>query len=271
MLKRILSSVGIVIVAAGVFVGQYYCPIVFDIVVALIALIAMYELAGVFALRESKVFLLAGAAGVIAMVFTIKTPYLLLSFATFTFLIFVINLFYYPKYRFGAVFAFYGMTVLVTLSFGSGILLISREDRIEGMILVILGMLISWLADIGGYFGGRAFGKHKLCPKISPKKTVEGVIGGFVFSAGAICLVGFLLGLIFGKSFSYPALLILSLVGTPLSIAGDLTFSVIKRENGIKDYGNLIPGHGGILDRFDGVAFTLPAMYFIVLYLPVLL
>ena len=141
----------------------------------------------------------------------------------------------------------------------------------NGKFFILAAFVLTMVPDSGAYFAGRAFGKHKLCPKISPKKTVEGVIGGFVFSAGAICLVGFLLGLIFGRSLSYPALLILSLVGTPLSIAGDLTFSVIKRENGIKDYGNLIPGHGGILDRFDGVAFTLPAMYFIVTYLPVLL
>jgi phosphatidate cytidylyltransferase len=107
------------------------------------------------------------------------------------------------------------------------------------------------------FFTGSLIGRHKLCPAISPKKTVEGAVGGFV---GSVLLCG---------AFGYllmPALLasclILGAIGGVAAQLGDLTASVFKRGLGIKDYGNLIPGHGGILDRFDSVLFTAPVVYY---------
>lgn len=123
--------------------------------------------------------------------------------------------------------------------------------------LVWLVVITAFGTDIMAYFTGYAFGKHKLCPKISPKKTIEGSVGG---TLGSIILCG-----IFGFFFAKPLLihcLIIGLLGGIISQFGDLTASVFKRKMGIKDYGNLIPGHGGILDRFDSVLFTGPLVFY---------
>ena len=122
---------------------------------------------------------------------------------------------------------------------------------------VWLVVITAFGTDIMAYFTGYAFGKHKLCPKISPKKTIEGSVGG---TLGSIILCG-----IFGFIFARPILihcLIIGLLGGIFSQFGDLTASVFKRKMGIKDYGNLIPGHGGILDRFDSVLFTGPLVFY---------
>lgn len=123
--------------------------------------------------------------------------------------------------------------------------------------LVWLVVITAFGTDIMAYFTGYAFGKHKLCPNISPKKTIEGSVGG---TLGSIILCG-----VFGFFFARPLLvhcLIIGLLGGIISQFGDLTASVFKRKMGIKDYGNLIPGHGGILDRFDSVLFTGPLVYY---------
>ncbi len=119
--------------------------------------------------------------------------------------------------------------------------------------LVWLVVITAFGTDIMAYFSGYALGKHKLCPKISPKKTIEGSIGG---TLGSIILCG-LFGFFFAKELLIHCLIV-GLLGGVISQFGDLTASVFKRKMGIKDYGNLIPGHGGILDRFDSVLFTGP-------------
>ena len=124
---------------------------------------------------------------------------------------------------------------------------------------------IAWVCDTCAYFTGRAFGKHKLTPKLSPKKTIEGAIGGVIGSV--------LVGLIFGYVLYtreiqnprvYVVLALITFVGSIIAKLGDLLASVIKRDHNIKDYGQLIPGHGGIMDRFDSVIFVIPCIYFLV-------
>lgn len=130
-------------------------------------------------------------------------------------------------------------------------------DHTEAKNLIWLVILAAFGTDTFAYFTGFLIGKHKLCPNISPKKTVEGAIGGV---AGSI-----LLCTIFGFFFAQPYLLHTAIIGVVGSVAGqlgDLTASVFKRKMGIKDYGTLIPGHGGILDRFDSVLFTAPFVYY---------
>ena len=122
--------------------------------------------------------------------------------------------------------------------------------------MVWLVVITAFGTDIMAYFTGYALGKHKLCPKISPKKTIEGAVGGLL---GSIILSG-LFGFFFAKPFLIHCLII-GLLGGVFSQFGDLTASIFKRKMGIKDYGNLIPGHGGILDRFDSVLFTGPLVY----------
>lgn len=126
-------------------------------------------------------------------------------------------------------------------------------------ILVWLVVITAFGTDICAYFAGVTMGKHKLCPKISPKKTWEGAIGGIL---GSMILSG-----LFGFFFAKPMIvhcLIIGFAASIVSMFGDLTASIFKRKMGIKDYGNLIPGHGGILDRFDSVLFTGPIIYYYV-------
>lgn len=133
----------------------------------------------------------------------------------------------------------------------------------NGIILVWLVFLSSWAADTCAYFTGVLLGKHKMTPRLSPKKTWEGAIGG-VLGAG-VC--GVLFTLVFnGRQHIWQYFVICS-VGAVISIFGDLAASAIKRDRGIKDYGWLIPGHGGIMDRFDSVIFTAPVIYLLSLIL----
>ena len=127
-------------------------------------------------------------------------------------------------------------------------------------ILVWLVVITAFGTDICAYFAGVTMGKHKLCPVISPKKTWEGAIGGVI---GCMILCG-IFAFFFVKG-EIVFCLAVGLLGSVVSMFGDLTASIFKRKMGIKDYGNLIPGHGGIMDRFDSVLFTAPLVYYVLM------
>lgn len=133
----------------------------------------------------------------------------------------------------------------------------------HGLFLILFAMFCAWITDSGAYFAGSFFGKHKLCPNISPKKTVEGAIGGVLVCIVATeVLYAVFANVIFEEqSNSYLSIALMTLFLSALSMCGDLTASVIKRNFGIKDFGNLIPGHGGIMDRFDSFIFVIVALY----------
>ncbi len=141
------------------------------------------------------------------------------------------------------------MTVYVTFGFSAFILL--RSVKGSGLVLFLLAFFIPWVCDAMAYFVGMSMGKHKLIPDVSPKKTVEGAIGGtvgVVLLTAVFCVV---MQLGFDKTPNYPLLLLLALVGGIIGQCGDLIASLLKREFGIKDYGKIFPGHGGVMDRFD--------------------
>ncbi len=127
-----------------------------------------------------------------------------------------------------------------------------------GKFYILIAFVIAFSADSGAYFVGKAFGKNKLCPNISPNKTVEGAIGGILCAVIFVELYGLVLDKAFGFDVIYAYGVVYGFLGAIGSIVGDLSFSVIKRQIGIKDYGNLIPGHGGILDRFDSMMIVAP-------------
>lgn len=132
-------------------------------------------------------------------------------------------------------------------------------------ILIWLVFITAFGTDICAYFTGMLMGKHKLCPDLSPKKTIEGAIGGVV---GSIILSG-VFSLIFCREYLILCLII-GVVGSVMAQLGDLSASLVKRKIKIKDYGNLIPGHGGILDRFDSVLFTAPTVYYCILIVSII-
>lgn len=139
----------------------------------------------------------------------------------------------------------------------------------SGKYYILVAFLISMIADSGAYFVGRALGKHKLAPIVSPKKTVEGAIGGVVTNIIGMVIYTLILNRFFGfTQVNYFFAAIYGLVGAFGSMLGDLTLSVVKRQVGIKDYGNLIPGHGGILDRFDSTMICAPIAEILILLIP---
>lgn len=138
-----------------------------------------------------------------------------------------------------------------------------------GRYFILIPFVLAFLSDTGAYFAGRAFGSHKLAPVISPNKTVEGVIGGVVGAMVGMLLYTMVLQLGFGFRVNYLYALVYGLIGSVGAVFGDLCFSVIKRQTGVKDYGNLIPGHGGVLDRFDSMMIVGPVAELLLLLVPV--
>ena len=135
------------------------------------------------------------------------------------------------------------------------------RTSINGRYMYILVFLGAWLCDTFAYFVGVLFGKHKLIPKISPKKTIEGAIGGIVFTVVGFALYALILNNTLSANLSYVKLCILGLVLSVISQIGDLVASLIKRQYDIKDYGAIFPGHGGVLDRFDSVMLVSPVLF----------
>ncbi len=136
-------------------------------------------------------------------------------------------------------------------------LLVPLRGLEAGLALAAIGFFCTWAADTGAYFSGRLLGRHKLYPLISPKKTVEGLIGGVLAAVG----VAFLVRWLFAAPLASGHVLALGLLVGGVGTAGDLVASLIKRSVGAKDSSALIPGHGGVLDRFDGVMFAVPVVY----------
>jgi phosphatidate cytidylyltransferase len=130
--------------------------------------------------------------------------------------------------------------------------------------------ITAFFSDTGAYFVGVLFGKHKMAPVISPKKSWEGFFGGIVVAIAGMMLYGVAAEQFGGKEVNYLLALLYGLLGALGGVFGDLSMSVIKRQVGIKDYGNLIPGHGGILDRFDSVLITAPLTEALLLILPMM-
>lgn len=138
----------------------------------------------------------------------------------------------------------------------------------NGRFFVLVPFAVAFISDSFAYLVGIKFGKHKLAPIISPNKSIEGVVGGVVVTIVGMVIYGLVLQLGFGFSVNYLYVTIYAVAGSAAGIFGDLCFSVIKRQTGIKDYGNLIPGHGGILDRFDSMIMVAPFMEILLYLIP---
>lgn len=131
----------------------------------------------------------------------------------------------------------------------------------DGLCLALMGLFCCWASDTGAYFAGRFFGKRPLYPAISPKKTLEGGIGGLICSA----LMAMALRWVLDAPIAYNHAAVLGILGAMAGVVGDLCESLLKRSVGAKDSSQLIPGHGGVFDRFDGVVFCVPVVYIYVM------
>lgn len=139
---------------------------------------------------------------------------------------------------------------------------VSTRSLPAGAFLVLFLAAVTWASDTGAYYAGTLFGKHPLLPSVSPKKTVEGVLGGLALAIGAALLAQWW----FAQQLSSSDALILAVLLTGTGLLGDLFESVIKRRMGVKDSGGILPGHGGMLDRLDSLLFTAPTFYYYVAY-----
>ena len=181
--------------------------------------------------------------------------------------LFAVIVFQFGKADMGKI-ALVFMTDFYVIGAFSAIILL-RDEGIAGRFLFIMPFVFSWVTDSFAYFCGRLFGKHKLIPAVSPKKTVEGAIGGAVFCALTAFLYGFIVQKAFGVAPSYPVLIIGGLIISVVSQIGDLVMSAIKRQYGVKDFGYMLPGHGGILDRFDSSIAVTVILVLINTYFPI--
>lgn len=164
--------------------------------------------------------------------------------------------------------------VMLTL-FAGGIIplglsaLVHLSRMTHGRYLVLFAVLLNFITDGAAYFGGVFLGKHRGITRVSPKKSVEGYITGFLGGVVFALAYGLVVRAIEGCPVSFLSLALCGLFGALFTELGDLVFSFIKRQYGVKDYGNLLPGHGGMLDRFDSMILCAPVVFFIVSYLPV--
>lgn len=282
MKQRIITAV----VGLGVLavVLAFFDTVLFDLVLAAICLLGIHEVYAAMGFDRKQWYLFAAAV-----------PYTLLimlsSSQAVRFLIlpcsFLIALFYnvclianHSKLDFGKLSGFVYFSGVILFCFYS-IIHLKRclplgEYGYDAVFFILLVLCFAWGGDTCAYFAGRAFGKHKLAPVVSPNKTVEGAVGGVIGSMVVGLLATVIYGFISGKTQTltvevnmrhYLIIMAMGAVASVLGILGDLFASAVKRQVGIKDYGTIFPGHGGILDRFDSVMFIAPFVSIAVRYL----
>ncbi len=267
MKTRIISGAVFAVALALVF---FLLPaIVTAIAVAVICVIASYELLDATGLvRNVRLNIYSGVMAALVVLWSHLgshyTP-MLLGVLLYAMLLFSELLFTSGKTPLAHV----GYCLLsgLVIPFLLGALLRIRNWP-DGQLLLLIPFIMAYCSDTGAYFIGVAFGKHKMCPTISPQKSWEGFFGGIVVAVIGMMVYALVLERTMEWDVNYILALVYGLVGALGSVFGDLMMSVIKRQVGIKDYGRLIPGHGGILDRFDSVLITAPLTEALLLLIP---
>ena len=230
----------------------------FPLLFAAISFVSAWEM--LYCLKLNKVYFISVPLYFIAFAFPMLARVMrgdmqaYLRVSIFVALVLILYYFACIVFHFGKVdvarVALLYMASLYIIAANSGAIIL-RDIEGVGRFVYLLPFICSWTTDTSAYFAGRLFGKHKLIEAVSPKKTVEGAIGGFLCCAGVTMLYGFIVGHTFGVVPNYWALGIGGATIGIVSQIGDLIMSAIKREYGVKDFGWMLPGHGGLLDRFD--------------------
>ncbi len=256
MLKRIITSVVAVCVLIPALLVSH-TPI-FTAAIALVALISVFEMLRCMGLHKKYFMSVPMYAAAVAMPFATRhleaSAAIGISFiaaALYLVFVFVCIVWSHGKLAFADGMAMFGVCLYIICAFCS--ILYVRDLEGGGEYIYLLIFMGGWITDIFAYFTGVFFGKHKLIEDVSPKKTVEGSIGGIIFTAVFFVVFGIVVDLLFERHANIIFLAVCGVVVSVISQVGDLIMSVIKRHYGIKDYGKLFPGHGGMLDRFDSV------------------
>ncbi|MBQ2998053.1 MAG: phosphatidate cytidylyltransferase [Oscillospiraceae bacterium] len=268
MKTRIISAAVALVILAAVLL-LFETPVL-DVAIALVSVIAVYEVINAVGLAKNRGFL--AVCAVFAAFFSSTYYQTFSSIASFVDYVFagIILLFVLAdkdNIKFNDAAAEFFAVIIIPKIF-SMILLFRNYGSTIAYFLVMLSLAVAWFNDTCAYFSGYFFGKRKLCPEISPKKTVEGAIGGVFGDVILCCAFALIFGMVTGYSVNWVNLVIFLPVGAVAAILGDLCFSAIKRQLNIKDYGNIMPGHGGVLDRFDSWLFVVPLLYMWNIYFP---
>ena len=267
MKTRIIS--GLVMAAIGIpvlLLSEYW---IFPIVVSIMAAIAVWELLGITGFRKNIFVCVPAYAIAVALppfcynIHTMEEAFDLLVNVAAAAILFMLYLIGFTVVKRGAVklndiSLFYVYYVYIVFAFTAVTLLRYIPNGVYNYMMIFIA---AWICDISAYFVGFAIGKHKLIPEVSPKKTWEGAIGGVFFTTVAFLIYGLVLTFIDGAP--TPNFLALALLGAVLSTIsqfGDLSASLLKREKGVKDFGKIFPGHGGVLDRFDSLLPVAPVL-----------
>ncbi|MCH5202370.1 MAG: phosphatidate cytidylyltransferase [Oscillospiraceae bacterium] len=272
MKTRIMSSaIGVPVIILILILSQLVTEFIATIILSLLSVLMVSEvLSARKLLKNFKISAICIAYG-FAMPMVSFTRFWFLPFFLYIVATLCVMVFFHENVRLMDIAYSFFTTILVTTGVAS-ITAMTTAYYHYCAFFAVLTMAIPWGADAGAYFVGLKYGKNKLCPNISPKKTVEGALGGIASGVVVAMIIGLVFNFIFGYDYvNYIALIVIGLVNTPLSILGDLSFSVIKRNLGIKDYGDIIPGHGGMLDRFDSIIVTAPFVYVVTLFTVVIL
>ncbi len=271
MKTRVITAAVMVAVLIPFFI--FSDTVAFPILMAFFAAIGIFELYSCIGAKKRLFALIPTMLLASVMPFVARyvkdnalSFFFLIAFSLITYT-FIVSVF--SKKKLTVDIAAIGAAGSVYLSFGFSSVVLLR-DLDHGEWIYFLAFIIPWMTDTFAYFTGRALGKHKLIPEVSPKKTVEGAIGGTISAIIITLLYGFLVGKFTSAVPNYIGIAVVSAVGSVLSQCGDLMMSLIKRKFEIKDYGKLFPGHGGVLDRFDSIICTAPFIYFLTEFVPFL-
>ncbi len=267
MLKRFIGAAGLLVLLFGVifFLPKYCTAVLFGIMAAIAAWeltqntslvtnkrLTYYAMAAAFAVPLWSYFGMVYGAGLVGMLVFMSLMYMELLLSK-------------GKLPYGEIAVTFLAGTVVPFLLSAMVRIFAWE---KGIFLIFIPFLLAFVSDSGAYFAGRFFGKHKLAPVVSPNKTVEGVIGGVTATSLAMLLYCLVMQFGFKLKVNYLYAVIYGMLGAMAGVFGDLSFSAIKRQTGIKDYGNLIPGHGGILDRFDSMTLVAPLAEALLLLIP---
>ena len=266
--RLLVAAVGIPLLLVILFV----CPkIVTTMAICLLSAIGIREMLYTTGIASHKTMLYAamdmGVFLPLCSYFGLSLTAMAALTVVFGMILFVEALRAYPEVKFASVSGALFAGLVIPLCLGSIARILGLE---QGRYLVLVPILIPFLADAGAYFVGCGLGKHKLAPVLSPNKTVEGAVGGLLTGVAAMLVYGLVMRFAFGLTYHFLYAALYGLLGAMVSIVGDLSFSMIKRETGIKDYGTLFRAHGGVLDRFDSVIFAAPVVELLLYILPLL-
>ncbi len=264
----ILLFAAILILSTPILLDNYY-PWILTAAIALLAAIGVYEILNNTGIVKNKLItLLSGAfaAGAVVLLSSKYSGKAIPAYFVYLAVLLTLSLFIHDKTSPAELAAAQAYTLFISFSFACVNILLGSY----GMFAFLLIFIFAWASDTFAYFTGVFLGKHKLCPALSPKKTIEGAIGGIVGCMAVVAVACIIKG-IEVSDVSFWALTLSTPIFSIMGMVGDISASYIKRHAGIKDYGNLMPGHGGVLDRFDSVLLIAPVFYSLLCFFPTIM